>query len=174
MLASQPDWSLVTWLSVGLRYRLLKSKEPEILVTHRFHTDYQRVRRGDGEESKALLDVHRNWIISAKFFSCFAFQNYLFNPLFLPTQEAASRWWSYKEKSTKVQVRSDVLEINHLILGSGTILLRLKLLGNRDLGFLFVSHSGTKPVKTIMLTKEWLCRCCICSSKFGPCQEELE
>lgn len=51
-------------------------------------------------------------------------------------------------------MRSDVLEINHLILGSGTILLRLKLLGNRDLGFLFVSHSGTKPVKTIMLTKE--------------------
>lgn len=62
----------------------------------RFH---QTAREG----KQAALVGHWNWIIFTNFFSCSAFQTCLFIPLFLPAQKAVSRWWSYKEKSTKVQ-----------------------------------------------------------------------
>lgn len=49
----------------------------------------------------------------------------------------------------------------------------LKFLGKKA-SFLICLTFWYEAVKIIMLTKEWLCRCCICSSKSGPCQEELE
>lgn len=163
VLVSQPDWPL--W-SDCMSFTQVEEKGDWNTGDPATSTPTARARAR--EKGEAALDVHWHWIISAKVFPCFAFQNYLFNPLLFPAQGAASRWWSAK-KAPKCPWDQMCFYSCKWEYTAET-----EVTWEQKPWFLVCVTFWYKALKIIMLTKEWLCRCCICSSKFGPCQEELE
>lgn len=163
---------LYTWLSVCPRHRSWKSKDPEILVTQQVPPDCQRIR--SGEESKMVwlvIEIESSLLI---FFHALHFR-IVFLILF-----------SYLHKRQHLgdgHIKKNAPKCNEIRYAFNKpfffpldveIHRRTEASWEQKAWFLICLTFWYEAVKIIMLAKEWLCRCSICSSKSGPCQGELE